>query len=88
MLFSSNKPNTLKRRIKIILIKDTVRENNATNSCTTLTAYTCPGVNLYVDGVQVFVGSPDVHIFYNGTDADTLKGPKKSKKNIFWMICI
>lgn len=37
------------------------------------TAGTCPGVNLNVDGVQVFVGSPDVYIFYDGTDADALK---------------
>lgn len=34
---------------------------------------TCPGMNLYVDGAQVFVGFPDVHIFYYGTDADALK---------------
>ncbi len=43
------------------------------NKCITVTVDTCPGVDFYVDGVQVFVGSPDVHIFYYGTDADALK---------------
>lgn len=32
-----------------------------------------PGVNLHIDGVQVLVGSPDVDVFDDGTDADALK---------------
>ncbi len=45
-----------------------------------MTAYTCPGVNLHIDGVQIFVCSPDVHIFYDGTDADALKLEKKKER--------
>lgn len=34
---------------------------------------THPAVDLHVDGVQLLVGSPDVDVFHDGTDADTLK---------------
>lgn len=36
-------------------------------------------MDLYVDRHHVFVGFPDVHIFYDGTDADALGGGWKSK---------
>lgn len=56
------------------------------NNCITVTVDTCPRVNFYVDGVQVFVGSPDVYIFYYGTDADALKRRIKYFKGVrlFW----
>ena len=36
-------------------------------------ATTHPAVDLHVDGVQVLVGSPDVDVFDDGTDADSLR---------------
>jgi len=34
---------------------------------------TYPVVNLYVDGVEVFVGPPDVYILHDGSNADSLE---------------
>lgn len=47
------------------------KKNNEWNPLTTSDSH--PGVNLHIDGVQVLVGSPDVDVFYDGTDADALK---------------
>lgn len=39
------------------------------------------GVDLHVDGVQVLVGSPDVHVLDDGTDADALTRNVIKQKN-------